>query len=153
VRVSFQPQAATAAALGSELPARPGDRLLVVRGDLADERLPAALRARGAIVDDIVGYRTVEAPAESGPLLREAVANGGLDAIVFTSGSTARGLLALADAAGITAWAIPAVCIGPETAAEAARLGFTVLAVAPDARADALATTTAAAVAGLRLET
>jgi uroporphyrinogen-III synthase len=42
---------------------------------------------------------------------------------------------------------IPSVCIGPETAADAAAAGFRTLAVSPSPSAAALATTTARALA------
>ena len=106
-----------------ELPVVAGARVLVVRGDLADQELAKALRARGGEVDDVVGYRTREAPVSSRPLLRRALADGPIDAVVFTSGSTVRGLVALARAESLDIAAIPSVCIGPETAAEARRAG------------------------------
>jgi hydroxymethylbilane synthase len=148
VGVDFEPARRSAAGLAAELPVRPGDRVLLVRGDLADDRLPDALRERGAVVDDLVAYRTREAPTASRRLLRQAVAAGPLDAIVFASGSAVRGLVALADAAGVTdIGRVPAVCLGPETAREAVRLGFAVL-VEGDARHAAdLATRTISALA------
>ncbi len=146
IEVDHEPLRSSAAGIGAELPVRAGERVLLVRGDLADEGLPDALRARGAEVDTVVAYRTREAPASSRPLLRGAVDDGPLDAVLFTSGSTVRGLVALADAEalpGITS--IPAICIGPETAAEARRAGFQVLAEATMRDAAALAATTVAA--------
>jgi hydroxymethylbilane synthase len=143
ITVAFQPSHADAASLAGELAVAPGERILVVRGDLAGDRLARALRARGAAVDDVIGYRTVEAPESSRPLLREALATS-VDAVVLTSGSTVRGLLALADVAQDVA-AIPAVCIGAETARIAARSGFHVLAISSQPTAHALAVTTARA--------
>ncbi len=151
VDVDLQPGQPSAAALAVELPIRPGDPVLVVRGDLADEELPTALRARGAVVDDVVGYRTREAPEGSRSLLRRAFADGPIEALVFTSGSTVRGLTRLATAEAIDVTSVPAVSIGPETAAECRRAGFRVLAVAPSPTASALAGTTAAAL-GLQPE-
>jgi uroporphyrinogen-III synthase len=54
---------------------------------------------------------------------------------VFTSGSTVRGLVALAATEGLDVVSIPAVCIGPTTASAAEAAGFIVAAVAvtPDA--------------------
>jgi len=73
IDVDFQPSHSSSAAMAAELPVSSGDRVLVVRGDLADEELPTALRARGAFVDDVVAYRTHEGPRSSRPLLREAI--------------------------------------------------------------------------------
>jgi uroporphyrinogen-III synthase len=146
--VEFVPGQAAATAIAAELPAGPGDRVLLLRGDLADDELPDALRARGVEVDDIVAYRTVEAPNASRALLRRAIEAGRVDAVLFTSGSTVRGLVALAAAESLVdVTAIPAICIGPETALEARRLGFHVLAEAPSRGAQALASATARALA------
>ena len=146
LEVSFQPTRGDGATLAAGLPIGPGDRVLVVRGDLADGELPASLRRLGATVDDVIGYRTHEAPDASRALLRRAMAAGQFDGVVLTSGSTARGLVALARAEGLDVTSIPAVCIGPETAAAARVAGFTVVAVSAEPGAAALAGTTAQAV-------
>lgn len=147
ITVAVEPSQASSNAMAVELPVARGERILVVRGDLADGELAAALRARGAEVDDVVAYRTREAPASSGPLLRRALSDGPIDAVVFTSGSTVRGLVALARGAAVDVSSIPSVCIGPGTAADARAAGFTVLAVAEIPEATALAHTTARALA------
>jgi len=145
IDVDLQPSHSTAAAMAAELPVSPGDWVLVVRGNLAHEELPIGLRARGALVDDIVAYRTQEGPVSSRPLLRDAFADGSIEAVVFTSGSTVRGLVALAEAESLDVRTIPAVCIGPETAEGARAAGFRVLAVSPSAEASTLAGATAEA--------
>lgn len=144
--VSFEPSRSDGATLAAELPIGPRDRVLVVRGDLADGELVAGLRRRGATVDDVVAYRTHEAPGASRAPLRSAMEAGPFAAAVLTSGSTARGLAALARAEGLDATSIPAVCIGPETAMAARAAGFTVIAVSSEPDATALAGTTARAV-------
>ena len=50
IDVDFQPTQSTSAAMAAELPVRPGDWVLLVRGNLADADLADALRARGAAV-------------------------------------------------------------------------------------------------------
>ncbi|MFV2062979.1 MAG: hydroxymethylbilane synthase, partial [Chloroflexota bacterium] len=148
IEVKLQPSRANAATIAAELPVEPGDHVLLLRGNLADGELPDALRARGAEVDDVVAYRTVEAPDSPLRLLRQAIDTGSIDAVLFTSGSTVRGLVALVAAeSSVDVTTIPAICIGPETAREADRLGFRVLAEAPSRGARALATTTAEALA------
>ncbi|MBF8290016.1 MAG: uroporphyrin-III C-methyltransferase, partial [Chloroflexi bacterium] len=149
IDLDFQPTRSTSAAMAEELPVAPGDRILLVRGDLANPQVVSVLAARGAIVDDVVAYRTVEAPTSSGQLLRRAVREGALDAAVFTSGSTVRGLLELGRREAIDVLTIPAVCIGSETAAEAARSGFRVAGVSPSPDPWALAETTAVAIDAL----
>jgi hydroxymethylbilane synthase len=153
IDVAFIPATATAAGMAAELPVEPGDRVLRVRGDLADDTLPAGLRERGASVEDVVGYRTSEAPKASGPRLRGAIEQGAIQAVVFTSGSTVRGFRSLARDQGIDIGSIPAVCIGPETSAVALAEGFRVLATAPSPNAVALAQTTADAISRQLQET
>ncbi len=145
LEVSFQPSRSDGAALAGELPIGHDDHVLVVRGDLADGELAAALRRRGATVDDVVAYRTREAPDTSRALLRQAMAAGPLDGVVLTSGSTARGLAALARSEGLDVVSIPAICIGPETATAARSAGFTTIAVSTEPGAAALASTAAQA--------
>src|SRR5205814_5728379 len=123
----------------------PGDRVLLVRGDLADPRLPELLRARGASVDEVVGYRTLEAPDSSRSILREALTAGPPAAVVFASGSSVRGLVALAEHPSPGLTSIPAVCIGHETGFEAERHGFRVAAIARRPDPTAIAGAVAAA--------
>jgi uroporphyrinogen-III synthase len=144
VVVDFRPPRADGSTLATSLPVEPGMRVLVPRGDLADTAIPTTLAERGAIVSSIVAYRTIEAPADSAPLLEAALVDLPA-AIVATSGSTVRGLATLADRikAGDRVRTVPLVAIGPATAAEAARLGFTVVGQAatqdPGGVADAVA--------------
>jgi hydroxymethylbilane synthase len=145
IEVDFAPSRATGLAMANEVPLRTGDQILVIRGDLAGPDLAERLRSRGAEVDDVVGYRTMEAPESSRSLLRQAIDAGPFDAVVFTSGSTVRGLRSLAHSDGVDVMPIPAVCIGPGTAAEARDAGFQVIAVAPTRDAASLASTTASA--------
>jgi hydroxymethylbilane synthase len=145
IEIDFQPGLSSASALAAELPIRPGDRVLVVRGDLADVELAAALGARGAEVDDVVAYRTREAPESSRVLLRQAATDGPIAAVAFTSGSTVRGLVALGRAESVDVMSIPSVCIGPETADEARAAGFRVLAVSPTPESAGLAAASAIA--------
>jgi hydroxymethylbilane synthase len=150
--VGFQPAQGLAGALARELPVEAGERVLVVRGDLADDTLAKQLRARGAAVDDVVGYRTRRAPVASRALLRAAMADGPVAAVVFTSGSAASGLIELGDAEALDVTSMPAVCIGPETARSATSAGFRVVAVAASPDRHALAGAAAAAVSPRPLE-
>ena len=119
------PARADGEGIADDLPVRPGERVLLARADIADGVLPARLRARGAIVDEAVAYRTVEGPSSSRAALAAAVAEGPFDALVFTSGSTIRGLFSLLTphdrriVLRSTAW-----CIGPATASVAREHGF-----------------------------
>ena len=142
----FIPTEPNAEALARELPIRPHDRVLVPHADIADRALADTLRARGATVTDVVAYETIEAPGTSRPLLAAALDDGPLDVLVLTSGSTARGLLALApDGALPRLLATPVITGGPATFAVARDLGFETVLQAPSPGAHALATFTAAA--------
>jgi uroporphyrinogen-III synthase len=145
IEVGFQPSRSSGIAMSAELPLQVGDRVLVVRGDLADEELAIALRARGAEVDDVIAYRTSEAPESSRAPLRRAVSEGQLAAVALTSGSTVRGLVALGRAESLDVLSIPSVCIGPETADAARAAGFQILAISPTPDSVALAAATARA--------
>jgi uroporphyrinogen-III synthase len=145
IAVDFRPSRSTGVAMAMELPVDDGDRALVVRGDLAGPGLAERLRSRGAVVDDVVGYRTLEAPASSRSRLRQAMAEGTFDAVIFTSGSTIRGLRSLAAREALNITAIPAICIGAETADQASRAGFAVVAIASSPDAETLARVTATA--------
>jgi len=145
IGIAFEPASSTADALAAGIPLVAGDQVAVIRGDLAGNVLATRLRARGATVDDIVGYRTREAPDSSRALLRDAIDAGPISALVFSSGSTVRGLTRLVAAESIDLSGIPAICIGDATA-EAARLaGFRVMAIAPSPDAITVAETTALA--------
>jgi hydroxymethylbilane synthase len=145
-RAGFVPGRAGGAALADELPVAAGDRVLLARADAADDVLPAGLRARGAVVDEVVAYHTIEAPEASRIPLRAAV-RGGLEALIFTSGSAVRGLLdLLPPAERRMALATPACCIGPSTARVALEAGFAQVEEAAAPSADALADLVAATV-------
>jgi hydroxymethylbilane synthase len=129
VTIAVRPARASGAGLAEAVPLEPGARVLLPRSEIADETLVAALAARGAIVEPVIAYRTVEAPETSVAML-DAALRESPRAAIFTSGSTVRGLLALAASLGRVdaVRSLPAICIGPETAAEATRLGFQIAA-------------------------
>ncbi len=138
VTVVFRPERATGATLAERLPVAAGATVLLPRGDLADAALPSRLRERGAVVDPVVVYRTVEGPPASREPLRAALADRPA-AVVLASASAVRGWLRLAREidAEAEARSIPVVAIGPTTMIEARRHGLTVTAeaAAPDAGA------------------
>ncbi|MEO8638533.1 MAG: uroporphyrinogen-III synthase [Chloroflexota bacterium] len=107
-----------------------GKRVVLARADAASADLRDALLERGAVVEEVIAYRTVEGPAESRDRIRAALAQP-LDGVTFTSGSTVRGLSALlSPPEALRATALPAYCIGPVTARVARRAGFAVAVVA-----------------------
>jgi hydroxymethylbilane synthase len=124
------PPTARSRAIAAALPLSAGERVVLFRGSLADDDLPAELRARGAVVRQVVVYGTVEAPKASAALLSSVLARHRPSAVLFASESAVRGLVALAapDAASAAALlSIPAICIGPATTRQALAAGFGVL--------------------------
>lgn len=139
------PESGVGAAIPDGMGELGGRRVLLARAATAGEELPAILRARGAEVDDVAGYETVEGPPESRGPLRAALEEG-LDAAIFTSGSTARGFVRLAGDARILEGAV-VVVIGPSTEAAAREAGFEPVAVADERSPEALVAALAAAAA------
>jgi uroporphyrinogen III methyltransferase / synthase len=125
VEAAYVPANADGANLGTKLPDIEGKRVALVRASAADTDLPDILRRRGAIIEELTAYRTVEQPRGSARLLRTALADPDLRAAVFASGSAARGFIGLGGTAQL-----PAITIGARTTARARELGFHVMAEA-----------------------
>ncbi len=97
----------------------PLGRVLFPCGDIARPTIPEALRRRGANVDAVVVYATVDAtPSET---TRKLIGEG-VDAILFCSPSAVRRFASLGLAAGDATIA----CIGPTTASAARSAGLRV---------------------------
>jgi uroporphyrinogen-III synthase/uroporphyrinogen III methyltransferase/synthase len=99
-------------------------RILLARAAVARDVIPDALRSAGIEVDVVDAYRNV-LPEAAPEQLRQALQNG-LDAVTFTSSSSATHLAEAAIAAGI-AWpleGVPAVSIGPITSKTLRELGW-----------------------------
>ena len=124
VSVDVVPAEANGAALAEAIPDASGARVLLVRASLADPDLPAVLRRRGALVEEVTAYETVEGPTESRDDLREALEQE-VAAVVFASGSAVRGFTLLGGRVDL-----PAITIGPRTSAVAREAGFKVAAEA-----------------------
>jgi hydroxymethylbilane synthase len=140
----FVPSNAIATALSAEIPLEPGDHVLLPHADIADRGLAASLRERGARVTEVVAYETREAPEASRALLAAALDDGPIDALVLASGSTGRGLLALATGARRPHLLATPVIASGETTADACRAaGYARVLTAPDPGAASLAAFTA----------
>jgi uroporphyrinogen III methyltransferase/synthase len=100
----------------------PVGRVLLPRADIATETLAAGLTEMGWEVDDVTAYRTVRAapPPED---IRNAIKQGGFDAVLFTSSSTVRNLVGIA---GKPHTRTVVAVIGPKTAETAAEFGLRV---------------------------
>ena len=116
-----------------------GRRIVLARADAATPDLSLALRRRGARVEEVVAYRTVEGPPASRVPLRRAL-HTELSGVTFTSGSTVRGLIALVGSIERRrASLLPAFCIGPVTAEAARMAGFDPAVIASEHTAAGLA--------------
>jgi uroporphyrinogen III methyltransferase/synthase len=106
-----------------------GPRFLLARGDLARSHLTEQLRALGADVTEVVAYRTV-LETEGQDEGRQALLEGRVDAVTFTSSSTVRHFVSLlGDAAMAQVLASPRLrcfSIGPITSATMRELGVPV---------------------------
>ena len=134
VEPGLVPGEADGLALANALPGVKGKRVLLVRASGAAADLPERLRERGAAVDELTAYLTIEGPPSSAAPLRAALRDADLAAVVFASGSAVRGFLALGGTA-----TLPAITIGPRTTEVARHLGFHVIAEAEQQTAEALA--------------
>ena len=72
-----------------------GSRLLLPRADVARDALPDGLRAAGAEVDVVAAYQTLQERPDDFAELATELAAGAIDAVTFTSSSTARNLAEL----------------------------------------------------------
>ena len=141
VEPSFVPGTSNGASLGAAMPDVEGKRVALVRAATAAPDLPEVLRRRGALVEEVTAYRTVEGPDSSREPIRTALADPDLAAVVFASGSAVRGFATLAGEVRPRA-----VTIGPRTSLVARELGFEVIAESASQDAESLAAAVAAAI-------
>jgi len=108
-----------------------GQGILLPRADIARQALADGLRKMGAIVDEIAAYHTliVDAHGSETLNLRAMLQRGEIDAITFTSASTARGFVQAIDLRAEIKnpnSKIVIACIGPITAQTVRELGLPV---------------------------
>jgi uroporphyrinogen-III synthase len=102
-----------------------GKRVLLPRSNRASNELPAALRASGAQVTDVIAYRTVDVPIESvSPEAFEAVHSGNAGVICFFSPSAFHSVESRVGREILRR--TPLAAIGPVTAAAIRAAGFEV---------------------------
>jgi uroporphyrinogen III methyltransferase/synthase len=105
-----------------------GKRFLLTRADIARSDLPDALKTLGAEVTDVVAYRTVLETEGQEAALNE-LESGTLDAITFTSASTARNFVQILGAERLKAVLAKnprCISIGPITSAAMKEAGLPV---------------------------
>jgi uroporphyrinogen III methyltransferase/synthase len=107
-----------------------GARVLLPRSDIGREVIAEQLREAGALVTDVVAYRTVldEAQREGDPDVYGMLLEGRIDVVTFTSPSAVRNFARIygADAAADLLRRTTVAAIGPVTAEAARQLGIDV---------------------------
>jgi uroporphyrinogen III methyltransferase / synthase len=128
VRVDVVPAEYRAEGLVSTLRPRltPGDRVLLPRAAQTRDVLVTELRELGVQVTEVAAYATRKAEGGA-PRLGEALAAGAVDAVTFTSSSTARNFAEAFTDDERRSWRgrVAVASIGPITAATAAEYGLT----------------------------
>jgi uroporphyrinogen III methyltransferase / synthase len=101
------------------------DRVLIARATQARELLSRELVRLGATVTEVPAYTTRRVEA-SAARLRAALATGAVDAVTFTSSSTARNFAEMLSEEERRAWleGVTVASIGPVTAATATEYGL-----------------------------
>jgi uroporphyrinogen III methyltransferase/synthase len=104
----------------------PADRVLLPRAAQTRDVLVTGLRRLGAQVTEVPAYATRRADAGAARL-REALAAGAIDAVTFTSSSTARNFAEMFTEEERRSWfgRVTVASIGPITAATATEYGLT----------------------------
>jgi uroporphyrinogen-III synthase len=125
--VQLMPDEFRAEAILDEIGDVKGQYILLPRADIARPALAKGLRARGAQVDEVTAYRTIQGqpPGTAFDALR-----AGVDIVTFTSSSTVRNFITLTQDLDYGDPLI--VCIGPVTAGTARELGLRVDVVAKE---------------------
>lgn len=128
VRVEYVPEEYRAEQIAAGLQGRiaPGDAVLLPRADIARKDLVQLLQQQGAVVDDVIAYRTVAGDGNRDQV-RTMLRRGEIDIITFTSSSTVSNFTGMI---GEDMFPLPkpvkVACIGPVTAETARRLGLPV---------------------------
>ena len=113
-----------------------GKTVLLPRAEVRPDRLKRGLEKLGAVVHEVILYRTVLPSGASGRLA-EALESG-VDVITFTSSSTVTNLMALLDGDTERLEGVGIACIGPVTAETARKEGLNVDILAEDSTAAGL---------------
>ena len=135
LRADYMPGEYVAEAISEGITVSPGDRILLPRADLARPALAQELAAQGALVDEVVAYRTV--PDETARAKVRMLLDTKPDIVTFASSSTVQNLAAALRSELGENWAsalagATIACIGPITAQTAQELGLKVDVVAPE---------------------
>jgi uroporphyrinogen-III synthase len=153
VDVAYVPAEAVGSVLAAGLPLLLGQRVLFAGADIAATHVAAALRNRGAVVDQVVAYRTTPVHDGAGEL-RAHLASGAIDAVTFASSSSVHNLCAVLGDAPVAALARTVLaCIGPVTATTARAYGLAPRVVAGEHTVEGLVAALSAFFASVRTTT
>lgn len=102
-----------------------GKRCLLLRADIARPELPKLLAEAGAVVNEVVAYQT-RVPETLDAAALEALHEGQLDWVTFTSSSTVRNLIELLGNERDLLKSLKTASIGPTTSQTMRKLGLPV---------------------------
>jgi uroporphyrinogen III methyltransferase/synthase len=128
LQVDLMPDEAIASSIAeafSEYESIDNLKICLLRAEVANHELPAALEALGAIVDDVACYRTVPEPDDPSGAATKLMESGA-NWITFTSGSTVEHFHARFDLPALVKKfpRVKLASIGPETSKTLAGLGL-----------------------------
>ncbi len=116
-----------------------GKHILLPRADIASKKLPALLRERGALLEEVVAYRTV-IPRDLTPERLKLILAQGVDLVTFTSPSTVRNIAQVLGEVELERFFrnVKVACIGPVTVEATKAFGLDANIVAQNHTIDAL---------------
>lgn len=115
-----------------------GQKVLLARSEQADKELAEGLKALGAVVNDVMTYRTVAAEGEITASLNDALEADELDWITFASSGTVRNFFDRIELERLRGKKVRLASIGPITSATIKQIGLRVDAEASDYTLDGL---------------
>lgn len=160
IKVDLMPREFRAEALANEIASRAsldGARVLLPRADIGRDVIAERMREAGAIVTDVIAYRTVleDTQREGDPDIYRMLLEGRIDVVTFTSGSAVRNFATVYgedQAADLLRQTLVAT-IGPVTADAVARLGVEAAIQPPTSTVPALVEAIAAHFGSAKLRT
>lgn len=125
LKADFYPTVFDTKNLAKGIPIKPGVKILLPRSDIADQNLVKNLIKRGAQVANIPVYKT-ELVNKPNPEFEEKLLSGEVGFILFSSPSTARGLIQNLSNKKIKVMVLKcsAISIGPTTSRALKKMGF-----------------------------
>jgi uroporphyrinogen III methyltransferase/synthase len=138
-RADYVPKEFLTQRIAEELGDVKGKRMLLPRTNIASKMLPDLLRRRGALVEEVIAYRTLVPPDLSKDRIR-SVFKRGVDFVAFTSPSAVRNLAQVLGENELAAVlkGTKVACIGPVTGEAVRELGVNADVVAMAHTIDAL---------------